>query len=62
MSHKISIDEKKCIGCGTCVTLCPKIFKIKNKKAEVIKKNVENLDEVLDAESSCPIQAIKISK
>ena len=62
MDYNISIEKKKCIGCGTCISLCPKLFKLNKGKAETINKKIKNLDEALKAEEACPIQAIKISK
>jgi ferredoxin len=35
MTEKISIDGDKCIGCGTCVMLCPEIFEMIGNKANV---------------------------
>jgi len=60
---KAEVDKNKCIGCGTCVSLCPEYFELKNGIARV-KKNAQeckncNLREVAD---SCPTQAITISE
>ena len=38
---KITIDSKKCIGCGACVALCDKVFELKNGKA-IVKKGAGN--------------------
>ena len=62
MSIKIKIQDDKCIGCGTCESLCPEVFEVKNNVSQV--KKVNNLEEKLDcikeAEESCPVQAIEI--
>ena len=60
MNYTLDIDKKKCIGCGACVALCPKVFKLKNEKAEAISKKIKDIEEVLKAETACPVQAIKI--
>ena len=38
MAKKVYIDEEECIGCGSCVEICPEVFQMKEEeKAEVIK-------------------------
>ncbi len=61
MVFKISVDKKKCIGCGSCNAICPKSFTMKDGKAEPVKKTVEKLTCEKDAESACPVDAIKVS-
>ncbi|MDP2946740.1 MAG: ferredoxin [Nanoarchaeota archaeon] len=58
---KISVDKNKCIGCGSCVAICPKIFTMKDGKAIVKKNDVEKLTCEKDAQDSCPVGAIKIN-
>ena len=58
----IEIDKDLCIGCGTCVSLCPKVFQMgKDNKAAAINQSAQNcnLDEVVE---SCPVGAIKVTK
>jgi len=53
------VDQEKCIGCGTCVALCPEVFDL-NKEGKSYVKNPEgkcNLKEVVEA---CPAGAISI--
>lgn len=66
MKHKIDvkINTQKCVGCGMCMNLCPKVFELKNGKSS-IKKNApleKNTDCINQAASLCPVQAIKIEK
>lgn len=57
---KIKIDKTKCLGCGTCVALCPACFKLgKKNKAVVIKADCEECD-VKEIVESCPVQAISV--
>lgn len=58
------VDSNFCIGCGLCTKLCPKEFKIENKKAIVslsLTKDSEN-DSLRQAIEKCPAKAIKYSK
>lgn len=59
-SAKITIDKNLCIGCGVCVTIAPKTFKLDNEgKAEVIEPVGDNEATIQDAIDSCPVCAIK---
>lgn len=71
---KIIHEYDKCIGCGACVSMCPKEWKMgKNGKAELLEskpnpKNGNHEKEVAkigcnqDAADSCPINIIHIEK
>ncbi|MFA5420550.1 MAG: ferredoxin [Patescibacteria group bacterium] len=53
----IKVDQAKCIGCGMCVNMCPKVFKINSVgKSEVISNN--DVDCARNAANSCPVEAI----
>jgi ferredoxin len=55
----ISVDKTKCIGCGTCVAIAPKSFKLTNDgKAEAIEPAGDPEEKVKEASDSCPVQAI----
>lgn len=56
---KIKIDKKKCIGCGACAAVCPKVFEIKNGKARV-KKSKTNEKCIREAIENCPTRAISV--
>ena len=57
---KITIDKNLCIGCGACVSIAPKTFKLDNEdKAEVIEPVGDNEATIQDAIDSCPTTAIK---
>jgi len=53
----VKIDEKKCIGCGVCVNVCPTGFAMNNSHA-VLKDPA--VDCIKDAAAACPVQAITI--
>lgn len=64
---KIIVDKNLCLGCGTCVVMAPKTFRLgTDGKAEVIDlpagkagpagDKEETIKEAID---SCPVDAIK---
>lgn len=53
------VNEDLCIGCGTCESLCPKVFKIENGKSHVVGEDTSDCD-VQEAADSCPVNAISI--
>ena len=57
---KISVDQDTCIGCGACVAICPKSFRMVNGKAQPTKLEVKKVDLEKEAEASCPVSAIKV--
>lgn len=56
---KVKVDKEKCIGCGVCESICPKVFEIKNGKASVKKTETEEKC-AKEASESCPVQAIEV--
>ncbi|MEA2092685.1 MAG: ferredoxin [Patescibacteria group bacterium] len=68
---KITIERNNCLGCGTCVILCPSCFKMNNDGRATLKdgeingdlseKKVDDLDCVEEAAQGCPAQCIKIT-
>lgn len=56
----VSIDKEKCIGCGSCEAICPKVFELKDGKAHVKKgQEKSKLPCVKEAADICVVQAIK---
>jgi len=57
---KINIDKNFCLGCGTCVAIAPKSFKLgTDGKAEVIEPVGDDEKIIKEAIDSCPVSAIK---
>jgi len=58
---KVTVNKDLCIGCGTCVSLCPEVFELKDdmkahpKSGADFVKNEKCINEAKDA---CPVQAI----
>jgi len=57
---KVKVDKNKCIGCGACEAVCPKVFKLVDGKAaaKVKETNEKCAKEAVD---SCPVQAISLT-
>lgn len=59
---KIKLDKDKCIGCGTCVAIAPKTFKLEaDGKAEVIEPPRDDKATIKEAVDSCPVDAIELA-
>ncbi|MCD4759465.1 ferredoxin [archaeon] len=56
---KVSVDKKKCIGCGTCVDVCDN-FKLVGNVAKPIDSNPAEVGCNEKAAKSCPTKAIKV--
>ena len=70
---KIVLDEKKCIGCGSCAALDTVNFVMTsdNSKAHLVKGKVKDLiwekdaeitGDTEDATDSCPVMCIDLKK
>ena len=55
------VDKSKCIGCGTCVAICPveAISFDENGKAQIDKTKCIQCGA---CQASCPVEAIKINR
>jgi ferredoxin len=75
MKVKVTVDDKVCIGSGTCVVLASKYFELNDdgkaelKPSERAKTKGSELEldvtssgkeKLLQAASACPVQAIRI--
>ncbi|MGB7911356.1 MAG: ferredoxin [Desulfobaccales bacterium] len=60
MAKAVYIDEEECIGCGSCVEICPEVFQMKEgeEKAEVIKPEGGPEDLIQEATDTCPVSCI----
>jgi ferredoxin len=66
MAYKVKVDEDKCIGCGSCASICEKAFVMydgaNGPKAKPKKESVKELSCEKEAVDICPVQAISIVK
>ena len=60
MSKKLYIVTDECIGCESCVELCPDFFEFDEdkEKASVIKEEGGDEECIADAIASCPTECI----
>ena len=57
----IEIDRELCYGFGDCVSAQPSVFELDDDdKAVVIDPNGADRDDLIDAASNCPVNAITI--
>lgn len=60
---KACVDKNLCIGCGLCAAVASSVFSMDDDGLAVaVNKELDNalLDEARDAESQCPVGAIKV--
>jgi ferredoxin len=57
---RVIIDEEVCIGCSSCVELCPEIFQMNEdkEKAEVILREGGSEECIEEAIDTCPVSCI----
>lgn len=70
---KIIHEREKCIGCGSCVALCPKHWEMSEDGKSTLKNSIKNskggyelevtaVECSQEAVDSCPVQIIHIEK
>jgi ferredoxin len=61
MAKRVVIETEECVGCQTCVELCPDVFTFNEaaEKAEVAMPEGGPEDCIEEAMSSCPVECIK---
>jgi ferredoxin len=61
VSVRITIDREVCIGSGSCVRLAPGVFELDHEEiAVVVDAEAAGLDDIREAEESCPTGAILV--
>ncbi|MEE4242133.1 MAG: ferredoxin [Desulfopila sp.] len=60
MSVKVIIEEEECIGCESCVEICPDVFYFDEDAAKAYVKEDADAEEdcVEEAIASCPAECI----
>jgi ferredoxin len=56
------VDREKCIGCGTCASLCGEVFELKDDGKSHVKPGAdcEKAGCCKEAADSCPVKAITL--
>ncbi len=53
------VDKEKCIGCGTCVSVCPQnVFEMKDGKS--VAARPQDCVGCSSCVENCPVEAIKL--
>lgn len=60
MSKTVYIETEECIGCESCVELCPDVFGYDeaSQKAKVIRPEGGDEECIEEAISTCPVECI----
>ena len=60
MARQVYVDWDECIGCESCVEICPEVFSMNEEagKAEVILAEGGPEDQIEEAMDICPVQCI----
>jgi ferredoxin len=54
----VSVDAN-CVGCGSCVEICPEVFQMEDDLAFVKKGADLSLEaKIIEARDACPVEAI----
>ncbi|MFA6410479.1 MAG: ferredoxin [Candidatus Buchananbacteria bacterium] len=58
------VNQQTCIGCGTCESICPAVFKLNGGgKAQVLEADYEaNKAGISEAIDACPVTAISLGE
>jgi len=64
MARRVLLDQDECVACGTCVEICPEVFKMdeENDTVKVILESGGPEDLIQEAIDSCPVQCISITE
>jgi ferredoxin len=64
MAKKVQIDEDECIGCESCVEICPEVFGFNDDttKAYVLDEDKGDVECVEEAVASCPTDCIEVDE
>jgi len=62
MAKHVEIDTVECIGCESCVEVCPEVFGFNDEdaKAYVIDSDGGDHECAQEAANTCPVQCIKV--
>ncbi|MBX6423189.1 ferredoxin [Thermosulfurimonas sp. F29] len=59
MARRLVVNQEECIGCGSCVEICPEVFELdENEKSYVKNQEACNTCDCEEAIDTCPVGAI----
>ena len=59
--YRVEVDQKTCIGCGSCTVACDN-FVMDGDKAKAVVAEIDAIGCSQEAADACPVDAIKIEK
>jgi len=59
---KVTVDKSKCIGCGTCVAIASRSFKLDGSTVVVVEPMDDPEDKIKEAVESCPVSALTVEE
>lgn len=62
---KASVDRQACIGCELCANICPEVFEMDEDQISTVIADPVPLEvegEAIEADDSCPTNAINIEE
>lgn len=64
MGREVILDQDECVGCETCVEICPGVFAYNESenKAYVINPDGASKEEIEEAIDACPANCITMSE
>ncbi len=64
MSQKVTLDQEECIGCQSCVEICPDVFRFdeEEEKAYVYDHYDDDEECIEEAAASCPVDCIEVDE
>lgn len=54
------VDYGLCIGCGSCVEICPEVFELRDEKSWVVGPDKCDTCNCEEAANICPVAAITL--
>ncbi len=59
---KVAVDRDICIGCGSCVSICPDVFQLDDEgfSSVIAQPDANNESSAREAADNCPVGAISI--
>ncbi|MCS0637956.1 ferredoxin [Streptomyces sp. LP05-1] len=60
MSWTTEVDRHQCMGSGICVGIAPHLYRLKDYRAEPVRREIDPDESALEAAEVCPALAILV--